>query len=110
MKKQRNMQIDAPLRLGEYMGFMLSGMGYNFFVMIISTFLMVYYTNVIGVSAAVVGSIIGISKIFDGISDMVAGYLIDHTKSKAGKCRPWFIRMILPMCVSVFLMFWVPAE
>ena len=67
--------------IGDYAG--------NLVYSAISAFLLVYYTNVVGASAAAAASIIAISKIFDGISDLVMGYIIDHTHSKWGKARPW---------------------
>ncbi len=63
--------------IGDYAG--------NLVYSAISAFLLVYYTNVVGASAAAAASIIAISKIFDGISDLVMGYIIDHTHSKWGK-------------------------
>ena len=67
--------------IGDYAG--------NLVYSAISAFLLVYYTNVVGASAAAAASIIAISKIFDGISDLVMGYIIDHTHSKWGKARPY---------------------
>lgn len=88
--------------LGDYAG--------NLVYSAISAFLLVYYTNVIGVSAAAAASIIAISKIFDGISDLAMGYIIDHTHSKWGKARPWIARLCVPLAVCTVLMFSVPSS
>ena len=75
----------------------------------ISAFLLVYYTNVIGASAAAAASIIAISKFLDGISDLAMGYIVDHTHSKWGKARPWIARLCIPLAVCTVLMFSVPS-
>ena len=83
--------------IGDYAG--------NLVYSAISAFLLVYYTNVVGASAAAAASIIAISKIFDGISDLVMGYIIDHTHSKWGKARPWIARLCIPLAVCTVLTF-----
>ena len=75
----------------------------------ISAFLLVYYTNVVGASAASAASIIAVSKILDGISDLIMGYIVDHTHSKYGKARPWIARLCIPLAVCTVLMFSVPS-
>ncbi len=50
-----------------------------------------------------------ISKVFDGLSDLLMGRIIDRTKSRFGKARPWYLRMIFPTVLSVLLLFWMPA-
>lgn len=109
MKKAKNMSPDAQIPFLEKMGFALGGQGANFYTMIISSFLLVYYTNVLGISAGIVATVMGVSKILDGVSDLVAGYLLDRTHTKYGKCRPWLLRMILPTAICMILMFYVPA-
>lgn len=69
-----------------------------------------FYTNVIGMSAALVGTILMISRIFDGISDAIIGALVDRTKSKHGKARAWVLWMIVPYGVTAVLMFMVPPN
>lgn len=91
-------------------GYSIAGTGNNLLTMIVSSFLLVYCTNVIGVSALTVGTVMGVSKMFGGLSDLVAGYIIDRTHTKWGKCRPWLIRMIIPMIVCMLLLFWVPSS
>lgn len=50
-----------------------------------------------------------VSKVFDGVSDLIMGRIIDKTKSKYGKARPWYARMIIPTSICVLLLFWMPA-
>lgn len=76
----------------------------------ISIFLVYYYTDVVHVNAAAVGSIMLISRIFDGISDIVMGVIVDRTRSKYGKARVWVMRMAIPYALSAILLFSVPAN
>lgn len=108
--KTRDMNPDAKVPAYEKIGYAMGITGPNFIITIMSGFLLVYYTNVVGISAGMVATIMGITKIFDGVSDLAMGYLIDHTKSKYGKARPWLIRMIIPTIICTVLMFSVPAD
>ena len=51
-----------------------------------------------------------ISRFFDGASDVVAGAIIDRTRSKYGKARPWLLRMAIPHLVGLIAMFTVPPS
>lgn len=88
--------------LGDYAG--------NLVYSAISAFLLVYYTEVLGVAAATAGSVMAVSKIFDGVSDLIMGRIVDKTHSKWGKARPWIIRMSIPLAVCTVLMFSVPRS
>ena len=67
-------------------------------------------TDYAGVSALAVGTIMMVSRIFDGISDIIMGVIVDRTKSKFGKARPWILRMCIPFAVCGVLLFSVPAS
>lgn len=88
--------------IGDYAG--------NLVYSAISAFLLIYYTNVVGVSAVTAASIIAFSKLLDGVSDLVMGHIVDHTHSKWGKARPWILRLALPLAISTVLMFSVPGN
>ncbi|MDR2156196.1 MAG: MFS transporter [Clostridiales Family XIII bacterium] len=74
-----------------------------------TTFLLVYYTNVVHIDPAVSASIIAVSKLLDGLSDLLMGYIVDRTNSRFGKARPWLLRFVLPAMVCMFATFSVPA-
>lgn len=67
-----------------------------------------YYTDVVGVSAAIVGTVLLLTKILDAFADVGMGVLVDRTKSKYGQARPWLRWMTIPMFVSLLLVFSVP--
>ncbi len=74
----------------------------------ISTLLTLFYTDYVGINAATIGLIMLISRIFDGVSDAIMGLIVDHTKSKWGKARPWILWMSAPFAISAVLLFAVP--
>ena len=84
--------------------------GCNIIYTAMSAFLLFYYTDYADVSAIAVGTIMMVSRIFDGISDIIMGVIVDRTKSKYGKARPWILRMCIPFAISGVLMFSVPAS
>lgn len=74
----------------------------------ISTLLTLFYTDYAGVSPITIGMVMLISRVFDGSSDLIMGFLVDRTKSKWGKSRPWLLWMTIPYAVAAILMFTVP--
>jgi GPH family glycoside/pentoside/hexuronide:cation symporter len=84
--------------------------GSNFCWTFISAFALIYFTDTAGVNAATVGMLIMISRFLDGITDVLMGGLIDRTKSKMGKARPWLFWSAFPLVVSLILLFNVPSS
>ncbi|MCR5232466.1 MAG: MFS transporter [Lachnospiraceae bacterium] len=86
------------------------GLGDMLVPCIITGFMLIYLTNVALLDVAACSVIIGISRFFDGISDIIIGNIIDNTRSKLGKARSWLLRMCLPLFVFSMLLFWVPQD
>ena len=101
---------DKTLGWGERIGYSSAAFGWNMVNGIIGTFLTVYFTNVAFLDAAVISTIIAVSKVFDGVSDLVVGRMVDNTKAKMGKARPWLMRMSIPFAIATILLFFVPAS
>ncbi len=57
----------------------------------LSSFVMIYLTNTVGLNPGIVGTLIAFSKLLDGVTDIFFGSLIDKTHSKMGKARPWML-------------------
>ncbi len=108
-KKGRNMSPDAALPLYEKLGYLSGATGVGIFQALFGTFMLVYYTNVAHVNPGIAATVIAVSRIFDGVSDLIMGRLVDKTKSKYGKARPWFLRMIIPAFICTVLAFWQPT-
>ena len=78
-------------------------------VFTISTSLLVmFYTDVAHVSAAIIGMIIAVSQVFNGVSDIMAGFIVDRTRSKYGRARVWMLCMSIPYAVAAVLLMTVP--
>lgn len=73
------------------------------------TFLTAFYTDTVGIAAAAVGTMMLLARILDGITDLMMGAIVDKTKSKYGKARPWVLRSAPFMCVGLILLFTVPS-
>lgn len=107
IRKKRDLSPDAKLRFPDYLGYFF-GAGTNIAGYIVSAFLLIYYSNVLYLGLTQVGVVMAISKCFDGVSDILMGRIIDKTKSKYGKARPWYLRMILPLSMCMLFLFWMP--
>ena len=104
------MNPDAKLGMLERIAYGMGDFGGNLIYTAISSFLLVYYVSVVGIPSAAAGSILAISKIFDGVSDLIMGRIVDKSNSKRGKALPWLIRMSIPMGICSVLMFSIPAN
>ena len=92
----------------ERIGYSIGDVGVNLVWILPSSFLMLYYTDSAGISAAFIGTMMLICRLFDGISDILMGILIDKTHSRLGKARPWLLYMSLPLMLSILAVFYVP--
>lgn len=76
----------------------------------LSSFVMIYLTNTVGLNAGIVGTLIAVSKIFDGVTDVFFGSMIDKTKSKMGKARPWMFWGFFGCAITLFGVFAIPTN
>ena len=76
----------------------------------LSTFMMFYLTETIGMNVGVVGTLMALSKLFDGVTDIFFGTLIDKTRTKMGKARPWMLYGYIGCAVALASIFMVPTS
>ena len=76
----------------------------------LSSFVMLYLTNTVGLNPGIIGTLIMVSKLFDGVSDIFFGTMIDKTKSKLGKARPWMLYAYIGCAVTLVANFAIPAS
>lgn len=88
----------------------LGNAGANFIWTFTGSFLTLYYTDSVYIAAGFVGTMMVISRIFDGVSDILLGLLMEKTHSKHGKAWPWLAASILPLLISFILVFNVPMN
>ena len=77
---------------------------------LLTAFMMIYLTDTVGLSMGIVSTLIAVSKIFDGVSDFFFGRMIDRTKSKMGKARPWMLWPYIGCSVCLVACFAVPMS
>lgn len=93
-------------KLGYGSGDLAGNMVYAF----LSSFVMLYLTNTVGLNPGIIGTLIMVSKLFDGVSDIFFGTMIDKTKSKLGKARPWMLYAYIGCAVTLVANFAIPAS
>ncbi|MBQ2900948.1 MAG: MFS transporter [Agathobacter sp.] len=76
----------------------------------LTSFVMIYLTNTIGLDAGIVGTLIAVSKLLDGVTDIFFGNMIDKTKSKMGKARPWMFYGFFGCALTLFGVFAIPTN
>ena len=108
MNMIKNNALEERIGKKEIFAFGCGEVSTNILFAVTTVLLTFFYTDVIGVSAATVGLIIGVSQIFNGISDVAAGIIIDRTRSKYGKSRSWMLYMSVPYAISFVLLMTVP--
>lgn len=81
----------------------------NVYVAVAGTFLSAFYTDTVGIAVAAVGTMMLIARIFDGATDLVMGAIVDKTRSRYGKARPWILWSAPLMGIGLILLFTVPG-
>ncbi len=77
---------------------------------LISSFVMIYLTNTVGMNPAIVGTLIMVSKLLDGGTDLIFGSIMDRTKTKMGKARPWMLGSYIGNAICLVLIFTIPLD
>lgn len=100
--------IGKKIGFNERLGYGSGDLAINFVWASMGLYIVYFYTDVIGISAGIVGTIMLISRLWDGISDVAMGVVVDRTKSKHGKARSWVLWMSAPFSLLAILLFTVP--
>ncbi len=93
----------------EKISYGVADMGFNFYWTNIATFLMIFYTDVFGISAAAAGSMLFAIKLVNAFTDPMVGALADRTRTRFGKFRPYLIWMALPLAAAGVLTYTTPG-
>ncbi|GAA1490416.1 MFS transporter [Brachybacterium sacelli] len=95
-----------PFGRRDKIGYMFGDFGNDFTFILQSTFFLIFYTNVMGISAAHVGTLMFTARLLDAFTDVGAGRLIDVLKpGRSGRFKPWLLRIMIPVAGAAFLMF-----
>ncbi len=95
-----------PFGIRDKLGYLLGDFGNDFTFILSSSFLLKFYTDVMGVSAFVVGIVIMLARFVDAFTDVAMGRICDHARPKrSGKFKPWILRMCGPVALASFLIY-----
>ena len=96
------------IRLSEKIGYGLGDMSSSMFWKLFGAYLMIFYTDVFGISAAAVGTMFAVTRVWDSFFDPVVGAVADRTSSRWGRFRPYLLFLAVPFGVIGILTFLTP--
>lgn len=95
-----------PFGMRDKLGYMFGDFGNDFTFILSSMFMMKFYTDVMGISAGVVGILMMAARFVDAVTDVTMGQIVDRSKpTKDGKFKPWIKRMCGPVAIASFLIY-----
>lgn len=100
--------LKQRISLIEKLAYGFGDVGCGLIYILSATYITFFYTDALGLNPAIIGTMIMFSKFADGISDILAGFIVDRTRSRHGKARAWVLWMKLPICISLVLTVTVP--
>jgi len=99
---------DQKLKLKEKIGYGLGDFASSMFWKLFSMYLMIFYTDVYGISPAAVGTMFLLTRVWDSINDPLMGIICDRTNTKKGKFRPYLLWAAVPFAVVGIFTFLIP--
>lgn len=101
-----NKKAVRPFGMRDKLGYMFGDFGNDFTFILSSSFLLKFYTDVMGVNALIVGIVMMVARIVDAFTDVAMGRICDKSKTTpAGKFKPWIRRMCGPVAIASFLIY-----
>lgn len=95
-----------PFGMRDKIGYMFGDFGNDFTFILSSTFMMKFYTDVMGVSSAVVGLLMMVARFVDAFTDVTMGQIVDRSHpTRSGKFKPWLLRVCGPVSIASFLIY-----
>lgn len=104
------MQEKKYLKWYNKVGYGSGDLAANMVYALLTSFVMIYLTDTVGLNAGIAGTLMMFSKFADGITDVFFGSLIDKTKSKLGKARPWMLWSYIGNAVMLIAIFAIPES
>ena len=95
-----------PFGMRDKMGYLFGDFGNDFTFILSTMILSKFCTDVLGISAGVIGTIMMLARFVDAVTDVTMGRICDRSKiTPNGKFKPWILRMCVPVAISSFLMY-----
>ena len=109
MKKNWDMSPSAAIGKKEKIAYGIFGsFGASAVNIFTAGFILIFYTEILKVEPLLASTVIGVSKLLDGLSDLAAGRILDKTHHRMGKARVWILRMIPFTIASIFSIYLMP--
>ena len=93
------------LSAGRKLCFGVGALGKDLCYAMISTFLMIYFTDTVGLNPFFVGNLFLVARVWDAVNDPIMGFMVDNTRTRWGKFRPWILIGTLLNAVIMIFMF-----
>ncbi len=100
--------VDGEVTGREMFGHAVAGFGQNLIFGLWSSYMLVFYTDIFGISAGAASIIMLLTRVWDGVNDPMMGTIADHTRTKWGRYRPWLLFMAPVIVVFLVLNFSIP--
>ncbi len=95
-----------PFGMSDKLGYMFGDFGNDFTFILSSSFMMKFYTDIMGIDGILVGGLMMAARFVDAVTDVTMGQIVDRSKpTKDGKFRPWIKRMCGPVAIASFLIY-----
>lgn len=95
-----------PFGWRDKIGYMFGDFGNDFTFLLQSSFFMIFYTNVMGIGAGVIGTVMFAARLVDAFTDVGMGRLVDTMRpGRSGRFKPWLLRIMIPVTAASALMF-----
>jgi melibiose permease len=104
------MENKKQLGLAEKISYGLGAVGKDMVYMLSATYVLYYFQDILGVSAAAMGVILMVARVFDAFNDPIMGAIVAKTKTRWGKFRPWLLIGTVTNAIVLYLMFSAPPS
>jgi sugar (glycoside-pentoside-hexuronide) transporter len=104
---QNNLSGKVPL--SGRLGYALTDASGNLLYCIIGAYLLYFFTDVYGLSVGITGTLLLATRLLDAIDAPIWGFIVDHTKSRYGQSRPYFLWLCIPFALFMWLTFTTPG-
>jgi glucuronide carrier protein len=98
------------VRRSRYLGYAGGDAANNLTFSLVSAFLLIYYTDVAGISASTAGTLFLLVRVWAGIADLIAGQVVDRTNTRWGRFRPYLVVASIPLLVLLVALFSIPSS
>src|SRR5690554_5210466 len=100
--------MNQKLTKSEKISYSLAGLGQNMIYNFSATYIMIFYTDMMKLLPAAVGTLMLVARVWDAINDPIMGSIVDNTRTRWGKLRPYLFAVPIPMATFTILTFFTP--